>query len=477
MRAGTERIYFLAIGGVAMGNCAILAKSSGCTVGGSDRAVYGPVDELLRANGIDFFDGYREENIGRFGPDLVVVGNGVGRGNPEVEWLLDSGKIPYTSLPQFLFERFLRERHRLAITGTHGKTTTAALCAYYLRQKKIRAGYFIGGAPLDFPCGADLGDSSAPFVLEGDEYDSAFFDKRSKFIHYGAHTLVIGGIEFDHADIFRDLIDVERAFDHLLRTVPRSGQIFYNGDCDRCRALLAKFPWTPAHSVGLGEDNDFRIRNMTVSQSGTAWEIASKYRRTAVNSDLVGEFNARNGTMAILAAHGASGSTPPPTVDLRNFSGVQRRQRLLRRDGRCAVYEDFGHHPSAIREVLRAMRTLYPGSELIACFEPASRTAMGRFLEKEFVGALSLADRCFLARPGRSEILPADERLRPAEMAEQLRGNVLEAVAFEENCALLGRLLELLDEDSGNFRVAVLFSNGPFAGVLSHWKRCENGRT
>ncbi|MDR0340008.1 MAG: Mur ligase domain-containing protein [Puniceicoccales bacterium] len=473
MLVGTEKIYFLAIGGVAMGNVAIMTKRLGCVVGGSDSAVYGPMDQLLRASGINFFDGYREENIARFSPDLAVVGNGVGRGNPEAEWLLDAESVPFTSLPQFLFEFFLQKRHRLVIAGTHGKTTTAALCAYYLRQIGIQAGYFIGGAPLDFPCGADLGDCLAPFVLEGDEYDSAFFDKRSKFIHYRAHTLVIGGIEFDHADIFRDLADVERVFNHLLRTVPRHGQIFYNGDCNRCRALLAKFPWTAARSVGLGKDNDFQIRNVAVGQSGTAWEIISKRYSTAVNSGLLGEFNARNGTMAILAAHGRS--TPPATIDLRGFAGVRRRQRLLQRDSRCAVYEDFGHHPSAIREVLRALRALYPEGELIACFEPASQTAMGRILEGEFAAALSLADRCLLANLRRPTALPENMRLRPTEMANRLRGKVLEAVAFEENCALLGRLRELLDEDSGKFRVAVLFSNGSFSGVLSHWKEHGNG--
>ncbi|MDR2664404.1 MAG: Mur ligase domain-containing protein [Puniceicoccales bacterium] len=472
-----KRVYFLAIGGVAMGNGAIMAKAAGYAVGGSDRAIYGPMDGLLRDSGITFFDGYGAENIIRFGPDLVVVGNGVGRGNPEVEWLLDSEKIPFTSLPQFLFEHFLRDRHRIVISGTHGKTTTAALCAYYLRQNGIRAGYFIGGAPLDFPCGADRGDGRAPFVLEGDEYDSAFFDKRSKFIHYRPNTLAIGTVEFDHADIFRDLADVERTFDHLLRTIPRSGQIFYNGNCDSCRRLLAKFPWAKAHSVGLGRDSDFQIRNVATGESGTSWEIVSKSGATAVRSSLIGEFNARNGTMALLAAHDALGSDLPEAVDLGGFSGVRRRQRLLRRDGRCAVYEDFGHHPGAIREVLRAMRSLYPDCELIACFEPASLTAMGRTLEEEFADALSLADRCLLGALCRPEAVPEGERLRPEEMAGRLRGKLREAAAFADNRELLGRLRELLSEDSEKFRVAVLFSNGPFEGVLSHWKECADGGT
>jgi UDP-N-acetylmuramate: L-alanyl-gamma-D-glutamyl-meso-diaminopimelate ligase len=473
--AELKKIYFLGIGGVAMGNAAILTKSTGCHIGGSDRVLYAPMDRLLQAHGISYAEGFSERNLSAFQPDLVVVGNAVSRGNEEVEWLLDSRKFPFTSLPQFLADHFLRGRHRIVFSGTHGKTTSAAICAYYLRQIGVGAGYFIGGAPINFPSGADLGDGLSPFAIEGDEYDSAFFDKRSKFIHYAPDTLAISCIDFDHADIFRDRSDVQRSFSHLLRTVPRRGMVYYNGDDCRC-AAVARVPWVPSASVGLDEANDFRLANLQVGEEETSWEIVHGADSVYARSALMGEFNARNASMAILAAHHSLETALPAAVDLRSFSGVRRRQQLLHRDGRCAVYEDFGHHPGAVREVLRSLRLRHGGCELIACFEPASQTSMRKVLAEEFAAAFSLADRCYWARPRRPEAVPEEERLRPEELVAALRGRIGEAEAFGENRLLLERLRAVLGEESPRLRVAVLFSNGAFSDVLPYWKEQGNVR-
>jgi UDP-N-acetylmuramate: L-alanyl-gamma-D-glutamyl-meso-diaminopimelate ligase len=459
-----------------MGNAAILAKKIGCQVFGSDCALYPPMDGLLRSNGIDFKEGYGEDNIANFSPDLVVIGNCAARGNCEVEWLIDGRKFPFVSLPQFLFDSFLDGRHRIVFSGTHGKTTSAAACAYYLRSTGIGAGYFIGGSPFDFSAGGDIGDGTAPFAIEGDEYDSAFFDKRSKFVHYAPDTAVIGPIEFDHGDIFRDIADVERAFSHMLRTVPRSGKIFFCGDSESA-AKVANVPWAKSYSVGTGKNSKFRIDGLSIGESEMGWRIVHGRSETAVLCNLCGEFNARNCTMAIVAAHGATGSKLPEFVDLRGFSGVRRRQQLLYGDGKCRVYEDFGHHPGAVREVLRSMRMRHKDCELIACFEPASLTSMRAVFADDFLAAFSLADHCYWAPAPRKITLPKSKLLDPEKLTAELCSRGIDGAAFGDNGQLLERVLEVMAADSNKLRVVVLFSSGAFSRVLSHWKEAANGGT
>jgi UDP-N-acetylmuramate: L-alanyl-gamma-D-glutamyl-meso-diaminopimelate ligase len=468
-----KRIYFVGIGGVAMGNGAILAKSIGCEVFGSDGKLYAPMDSLLNSNGIAYAEEFNEKNIEEFRPDLVVVGNCIGRGNCEAEWLIDCGKFPLLSLPQFLFENFFIGRHRIVFSGTHGKTTSCAACANYMRQQlAVPVGFFVGGSPIDFPVGAEIGKADAPFAIEGDEYDSAFFDKRSKFVHYAPNTAIIGGIEFDHWDIFRDLVDVERAFNHMVRTVPRSGRIFYNGDCPSAKKIAA-VPWVRSHSVGLGAHNEFRIVDLTVKNSGTEWRILHGKGETAVSCSLCGEFNGRNCTMAVLAAHHSIGRALPDRVDLRSFSGVRRRQSLLRNDGKCIVYEDFGHHPSAVREVLSAMRLRHPHCELIACFEPASITSASGVLAADFVGAFSLADRCYWATATRRQANGGDGAAETVVSALRSRG--IDAATFGNNGLLLDRLLAIVSAQSNRMPLIVLFSSGAFPVVLPHWKGSGDG--
>lgn len=472
--SGSKKIYFLGIGGVAMGNAALMARGIGHRVGGSDGAIYPPMSNLLRENGIVPFGGFCEENLSSFAPDLVVVGNGVGRGNAEVEWLLDRETIPFTSLPNFLFQHFLRGRHRLVFAGTHGKTTTTAAAAFYLRQLGIAAGFFAGGAPFNFPTGADIGAPGTPFAIEGDEYDSAFFDKRSKFIHYAPDTLVVSAIDFDHADIFRDRTDVGRTFNHLLRTMPRRRSVFISGDGDD-GDFLGPCPWIKIFRVGLGQNNDFRLQNLSLGGEGSSWEVAHGKEILQMSSSLGGEFNVRNCTMAVLAAHDALGTALPGRADLRGFRGVQRRQQLLHGDSRCRVYEDFGHHPRAIREVLRSLRLRHGGCELIGCFEPATHTALRRELAEEFVSAFSLGDRCYWGELRRPERIPAGERIIPGEIMGRLREIGVDAIAFEKNGELQERLLEVLGRESEKLRVVVLFSNASFADVLPYWRARGGG--
>src|SRR5690606_31823375 len=266
------KLYFMGICGTAMGNAALLARAAGHEVHGADSGVYPPMCDVLSAAGVAVHDGYSVERLQELPPDLVVIGNAMSRGHPEVEWLLETRAFRFTSLPALLSELVLAGRRNVVVAGTHGKTTTTALAAHLLRENGGDPGFLIGGVPLDPPVGHHLGRLDQPFVIEGDEYDSAFFDKRSKFIHYQPHVAVLNNLEFDHADIFRDLADVQRTFSHLARIVPRNGWIVLNGDDANLRAL-GDFPWTRVVKVGVGEHNDVRIRDFTESVDGSRFSL------------------------------------------------------------------------------------------------------------------------------------------------------------------------------------------------------------
>src|SRR5688500_3474307 len=261
------KVYFMGIGGTAMGNAALLARSAGHEVLGADTGVYPPMSTVLADAGITLHEGYDPARLEKLAPDLVVIGNAMSRGNAEVEWLLETRALPFTSLPAMMYEFVLKRRRNLVICGTHGKTTTTALTAFLLRESGQDPGFLIGGVPQDPPVGAHLGNARDPFVIEGDEYDSAFFDKRSKFIHYAPHIAVLNNLEFDHADIFRDLADVQRTFSHLTRIVPRNGFVVMNGDDPNLRSL-GPFPWTQVIKVGTNEGNDVRIMGFKESAVG-----------------------------------------------------------------------------------------------------------------------------------------------------------------------------------------------------------------
>src|ERR1051326_6514380 len=261
------RIYFMGVCGMAMGNAALLARAAGHETLGADTGVYPPMSTVLAEAGITLHEGYDPKRLAELKPNLVVIGNAMSRGNPEVEWLLDTRALPFTSLPAFLHDTILKTRRNLVICGTHGKTTTTALTAFLLRANGRDPGFLIGGVPVDPPVGNHLGAADDPFVIEGDEYDSAFFDKRSKFIHYAPHIAVLNNLEFDHADIFRDLADVQRTFSHLTRIVPRNGFIVMNGDDSNLRGLGA-MSWTRVVRVGLDAGNDLRIVDFAESTRG-----------------------------------------------------------------------------------------------------------------------------------------------------------------------------------------------------------------
>ncbi|NBB79626.1 MAG: Mur ligase [Verrucomicrobia bacterium] len=466
------RIYFMGICGTAMGNAALLVKAQGYTVLGCDAGVYPPMSEVLADADIEVLEGFDAARLAALAPDQVVVGNAMSRGNPEVEWLLNQSGIPFISLPALLHNTVLPGRWPVVVTGTHGKTTTSALAAYLLDVAGADPGWLIGGVPQDLPGGAKLG-GGAPFVIEGDEYDSAFFDKRSKFIHYRPQIAVLNNLEFDHADIFRDLEDVQRSFRHFLRILPGSGYALINGDDANIAALLPA-DWTRVLRVGVGPGNDLVIRGFRDAAEGASFELVWRGQLwAAVRWSMHGLFNARNAALAALAAALADGRDDDPTdfdlAALADFRGVRRRQDVLHADERCVVLEDFAHHPTAVAAAIEALRAAYPEQRMTVCFEPRSNTAATARFQAEFEAALGRADRVCLGVVHRAERMAPEERLDTKAMAAALSAAGCPAEAFDENAGLLAHLRAQpasrdADPSSGG-ELIVFFTNGSFDGV------------
>jgi UDP-N-acetylmuramate: L-alanyl-gamma-D-glutamyl-meso-diaminopimelate ligase len=467
-----QRIYFMGVCGTAMGNAALLARAAGNEVSGADTNVYPPMSAVLAQAGVEVHEGYDPARLERLRPDLVVIGNAMSRGNPEVEWLLEGGAVPFTSLPAMLHDRVLAGRRNIVVTGTHGKTTTTAMAAHILREAGRDPGYLIGGVPQDPPTGSHLGSAADPFVIEGDEYDSAFFDKRSKFIHYAPHVAVFNNLEFDHADIFRDLADVQRTFIHFSRIIPRNGFAVVNGDDGNLRAL-GPMPWTRVVRVGTEESCDTRIADFSEGPAGSRfsllWRGAPWVR---VEWPITGMFNARNAAMAATAAGLCLHGEDPralPLASLARFRGVRRRQEVLVESRLITVVEDFGHHPTAIAETIRSFKARYPGSVVTAVFEPRSNTARVRTLQAGFERALSQADEVYLGPVSRGELLREDERFDTEAVAEHLEAQGVSARQFGSNL----ELHQALEEDTlplrGKPRIVVFFTNGSFDGIIGRY--------
>jgi UDP-N-acetylmuramate: L-alanyl-gamma-D-glutamyl-meso-diaminopimelate ligase len=462
-----------------MGHAALLARELGHDVCGADTGVYPPMSTVLHEAGIQIFEGCDHERLGALRPDLVIVGNVTTRGHEEMEWLLDTRAVRYVSLPEFLGEIILRWRRNLVITGTHGKTTTATLAAFLLRSVDAGTGWLIGGVPRDLPGGAAAGRPDAPFVIEGDEYDSAFFDKRSKFIHYFPWLVTLNNLEFDHADIFRDLADVQRTFAHLLKIVPRNGFALVNGD-DPNIAALPPAPWTTLVRVGVGESCDLRIEGFSENENGARFDLIWRGQPWAtVNLGLSGLFNARNAAMAALAAGlvlDPQNPTSLPLAALESFQGVRRRQETVRQDAKIMVVEDFGHHPTAIRETLAALRQRHPDRRLLACFEPRSNTARTRVFQAGLPAALAAADHVLIGPIYRGEKTPEPERLDLAAVCAALNaevahlsGVVAKARHFDSNQELLAAALEIARDPENQPGLAVFFTNGSFDGIIAEF--------
>ncbi len=440
-------IHILGICGTFMGSLALIAREAGHRVTGSDANVYPPMSDMLREQGIELMEGYAPEHLDP-APDCVIVGNAMSRGNAAVEYMLDRG-MDYRSGPQWLAENVLHDRWVLAVSGTHGKTTTASLLAWLLEDAGLHPGFLIGGVPGNFAASARLGRDPF-FVIEADEYDSAFFDKRSKFVHFRPRTLIVNNIEFDHADIFPDLAAIQRQFHHLVRTVPGNGLIIANGDQASVAETLNMGCWTPIERFGTGEQCDWHLRS-TGADARNFSATGPDQAPLAVHSPLAGEHNASNALAALLAARHVGVPLAQGIDSLQRFAGIKRRMELRGEVAGIRVYDDFAHHPTAIALTLTAARNQMQGGRLFAVLEPRSNTMKLGVHRAALPDSLRPADRVVLYQP-------PGIGWPVREVSDALGKN---AATYED----LDQLIASLVDQTRPGDTVLIMSNGGFGGI------------
>ena len=453
---GTKmHLYFMGICGTAMGSVAAAFREAGYPVTGSDAHVYDPMKSFLEGQGIEILNGYKAENLPG-DVDIFVIGNAQSRGNPEVEEVLNRN-LRYVSLPELLREQVLRGKRNFVVSGTHGKTTTSSILTWLFESAGRNPNFVIGGLPGNLKQGARFTGSDFT-VLEGDEYDSAFFDKRSKFIHYLPEVAIVNNIEFDHADIFDDLKAIKRSFGHMMRLIPDNGLLLLNGDDQNCLDVYATEGHAPGKTVGFCESCDARIKDADYGVDETSFTIERERYTIPMN----GEFNVRNAAMAITAARFGGLEPDEIRAGLTSFLGIKRRQEVRGvTDRNITVVDDFGHHPTAIRQAIIGLRKKYMGSRLWAVFEPRSNTTRRNVFQDTLPEALSLADAVCVAEVARADMLSEDERLDPDLVMETIREGGTPAFYEPGADAIVERLgQEALDDD-----VIIVFSNGGFDGI------------
>ena len=450
-------IHILGACGTFMGGVALLATRAGHRVSGSDQHTYPPMSTLLEAEGIKLFEGYSAEHLDPQ-PDLVIIGNALSRGNPAIEHVLNQG-MNYTSGPRWLGENYLRGKTVIAVAGTHGKTTTSSMVAWILEQAGLEPGFLIGGVPNDF--GSSARDGERFFVVEADEYDTAFFDKRAKFVHYRPHIAILNNLEYDHADIYPDLQSIQTQFHHLVRTIPGNGTIISNAMDVHLEAVLEKGCWSRLQRFALGEEEaDWQVlmkkpggRELSLLRSGEAlgdlkWEMQGRH-------------NAMNACAAIAAAAAAGVDPGQAIAALASFSGVKRRMELLADIDGIRVYDDFAHHPTAIRLTLEGLRRNVSNARVLVALEPRSNTMRAGIHIDELGPALVAADRVWL-KAGEGINWDPQEALAPLEG----RGRVVTRT---------DDMLQQMQDTVRRGDHVVFMSNGDFDSAPSRFCRLLKG--
>ena len=437
-----------------MGTVAAMFREVGLQVTGSDQAVYPPMSDFLRERGIVFHEGYAEKNLSPK-PDLAIVGNALSRGNPELEAVL-SHRIPFVSLPELLRGWFLYKTRNLVVSGTHGKTTTSTMLAFLLEKAGLHPSWFIGGVPLDLPGGCHHGTGSF-WVLEGDEYDTSFADKRSKFLHYLPELVILNNVEFDHADIYPDLAAIQKSFRQLLQQVPRNGLALINADDPNALAVAQDAP-CEILEVGSGPQAAARYQILKADASGSHFTLHGH----EFHLQLAGRHNVHNASMALCAAHTLGLPLDKLAAILPTFRGVRRRLEVRAEANGITLVDDFGHHPSALRESIAALRAKYPGRRLWALFEPRSNTTRRGIFQNELAQSLSAADGVYITEIARKEQIDPQMRLDPKKIADDIRKAGRESFYLPGPEEILKDILPRLK--SGD--VVAVFTNGSFGGLV-----------
>ncbi|HTX76569.1 MAG TPA: UDP-N-acetylmuramate:L-alanyl-gamma-D-glutamyl-meso-diaminopimelate ligase [Terracidiphilus sp.] len=463
MKQRNKHIHLSGVCGTAMASLAGLLQLEGHRVTGSDKAAYPPMSDLLRELGIPVKEPYAAENLEPV-PDLVVIGNALSRGNPEVERVLDE-RIPFTSMAALLKDEFLTGREPLVVAGTHGKTTTTSMLAWIYQTAAhqnavLEPSFLIGGVAENFGSSFQLRPTRT-FILEGDEYDTAFFDKGPKFLHYFPDALILTHVEYDHADIYADLDAVKIAFKRLVNLVPRRGVIVAFDGSENVSECVAR-AFCRVDRYGFGASADWQIRNLTHQNGFTRWEVwHGGALWVELEMQLAGEHNALNATAAAALAVNQGVARDAIRAALRSFKSVKRRLEVRAEIGGVTIIDDFAHHPTAIRETLRALRSVYPQARLWAVLEPRSNTLRRKVLQNDLVASLRLADRVVLAGVYQQERIAEDERLHPQDVVRGLIELGTQAVLCPDVESILNHVIPELE--SGD--VVAILSNGGFDGI------------
>jgi len=463
---GNEKhIHLIGICGTAMASLAGMLKQRGFRVTGSDAAAYPPMSDFLSELGIPVAQPFDAKNLSVV-PDLVVVGNAISRGNPELEYVLDF-RIPFSSLPQLLHDEFLRGKEVVVVAGTHGKTTTTSMLAWIFHTAGMQPSFLIGGIAENFGSSFHVGQGKH-FILEGDEYDTAFFDKGPKFLHYFPDSVILTSVEFDHADIYKDLDAVETAFKRLVNLVPRRGRIIgFDGETGvasesaSLEGCLSK-AFSPVERYGAGARAEWRISDMRFEAERTAWTVFHRGQQWAdFEFALAGEYNVWNATAAAAMAFAYGISREEISAALKTFKSVKRRLEVKAIVNGITVVDDFAHHPTAIAGTLKALRGRHTGARLWAILEPRSNTLRRRVLQKDLARSLSIADEIVVAGVFRSEALPEDQRLEVAALAADIQLLGRRARLIED----ADKIVDAIAPEMRSGDVVAILSNGGFGQI------------
>jgi UDP-N-acetylmuramate: L-alanyl-gamma-D-glutamyl-meso-diaminopimelate ligase len=453
-----KHIHLIGICGTAMASLAGMLQRRGFRVTGSDAAAYPPMSDFLASLNIPVAQPFAAGNL-QPQPDLVVVGNAISRGNLELEHVLDQ-RIPFCSLPQILHDEFLRGKEVLVVAGTHGKTTTTSMLAWIFHTAGLQPSFLIGGIAENFGSSFQLGQGKH-FIIEGDEYDTAFFDKGPKFLHYFPDSVILTSVEFDHADIYKDLDAVETAFKRLVNLMPRRGRIiaFDNGESlDRCLARA----FCPVERYGSSANATWRITNLHLEPGRTAWSVLRDGKPWEdFEYAVAGEYNVCNATAAAALASGCGIPKEEISAALKTFKSVKRRLEVRAKVNGITIIDDFAHHPTAIAGTLTALRSTYPGARLWAILEPRSNTMRRNVLQNELGKSLALADEVVVANVFKSEAIPEAERLDLAAVAAQIQKHGRRA----RMVPTVDGIVQLVAPELRSGDVVAILSNGGFGGI------------
>jgi UDP-N-acetylmuramate: L-alanyl-gamma-D-glutamyl-meso-diaminopimelate ligase len=454
-----ERVHVLGISGSAMAPVAGMLKERGFHVTGSDVNVYPPASTLLDSLGIPWNEGFRAENL-QPTPDLAVVGNIVARGNPEIECILDE-KIPYCSMPQLLEEYFIPGHTSIVVAGTHGKTTTTAMLAWIFQVAGRRPDFLVGGVLRNFKEKSYGLGGGEEFIIEGDEYETAFFDRAPKFLHYHPDELILTSLEYDHADIFPDLAAIALQFRRLVDLVPRRGRILIWGESPELRETAAK-AFCPVETFGLTSECDWYAGDISWQDSATEFRVVFHGSEvTRIRIPAAGRHNVLNALAAVALAYGRGVECEAIEQALATFEGVRKRMEIKGEPRGVLVVEDFAHHPTAIRLTLEAARTRWPGRKIWAAMEPRSNTMRRKIFQNVLPEALMIADAVLVGPVNRAKLLGEEERLSPEQIADSLLERGRPAKAFES----ADEIAEYLADNAKTGDVVMVLSNGNFDGL------------